>query len=121
MDYREITGLKYGLGLVNGASLVTQMERIHLQCRKPGFDPWVGKIPWGRKQQPIPVFLPRELHRQKSLAGYSPWGCKESGTTERLHFIFEKGLWPLTKHDLVVASVFCSVLDGFLWDGETDE
>ena len=54
-------------------------------------------------------------------AGYSPWGCKESGTTERLHFIFEKGLWPLTKHDLVVASVFCSVLDGFLWDGETDE
>ena len=84
MDYREITGLKYGLGLVNGASLVTQMERIHLQCRKPGFDPWVGKIPWGRKQQPIPVFLPRELHRQKSLAGYSPWGCKELDRIEQL-------------------------------------
>ena len=84
MDYRENTGLNYGHGLVNGASLVTQTERIHLQCRKPGFDPWVGKIPWRRKWQPTPVFLPGELHGQKSLAGYSPWGRKELDTTEQL-------------------------------------
>ena len=31
---------------------------------------------------PIPVFLPRESHGQRSLAGYSPWGCKESDMTE---------------------------------------
>ena len=31
-----------------------------------------------------PVFLPGEFHRQRSLVGYSPWGCKESETTERL-------------------------------------
>ena len=36
-----------------------------------GFHPWVGKIPWGRAQQPTPVFLPGESQGQKSLAGYS--------------------------------------------------
>ena len=46
--------------------------------------PWNGKIPWRRAQQPTPVFLPGESHRQRSLVGYSPWGCKELDTTERL-------------------------------------
>ena len=41
-------------------------------ARKPGFDPWVGKIPWRRKRQPTPVFLPGKSHGQKSLAGCSP-------------------------------------------------
>ena len=43
-----------------------------LQWRRPRFDPWVGKIPWRRKGQPTPVFLPGEFHRQRSLVGYSP-------------------------------------------------
>ena len=47
-----------------------------------------GKIPWRRKWQPTPVFLPGESHGQRSLAGYSPRGCKESNTTEQLHFHF---------------------------------
>ena len=54
--------------------------RICLQCkshRKHGFDPWVGKIPWSRKQQPTPILLPGKSHGQRSLAGYSPCGCKE--------------------------------------------
>ena len=42
--------------------------------------------PWRRKWQPTPVFLPGEFHGQRSLVGYSPWGRKESDTTERLHF-----------------------------------
>ena len=42
-----------------------------------GFNPWVGKIPWRRKWQPTPVFLPGKSHGQKSLVGYSPWGCRE--------------------------------------------
>ena len=43
------------------------------------------KIPWRRACQPTPVFLPGESpHGQKSLAGYSPWCCKESDTTEQL-------------------------------------
>ena len=45
--------------------------RNHLQCRRPGFDPWVGKIPWRRKQQLTPVFLPGESHGHKSLVGYT--------------------------------------------------
>ena len=54
-------------------------------CRKPGFDPWVGKIPWRRAWQPTPLFLPGESPwTERSLAGYSPWGHKESETTERL-------------------------------------
>ena len=44
----------------------------------------VGKIHWRRKWQPIPVFLPGKFHGQRSLAGYSPWGHKESDTPERL-------------------------------------
>ena len=53
-----------------------------------GFDPWIGKIPWRRAWQPTPVFLSGESFGQRSLVGYSPWGCKESNTTERLHFHF---------------------------------
>ena len=47
---------------------------------------WVdpGSIPWRREWQPAPVFLPGKLHGQRSLGGYSPWGHKESDTTERL-------------------------------------
>ena len=58
--------------------------RIHLLCRRPRFDAWVGKIPWRREWQPTPVILPGEFHGQRSLAGYSPWGHKELDTTERL-------------------------------------
>ena len=54
------------------------------QCRRRRFYPWAGKTPWRRKWQPTPVFLPGESHGQRSLAGYSPWGHKESDTTERL-------------------------------------
>ena len=48
------------------------------------FDLWVGKIPWKRKWQTTPVLLPRKSLRQRSLAGYSLWGRKESDVTERL-------------------------------------
>ena len=46
-------------------------------CKRREFDPWVGKIPWRRAWQPTLVFLPEESHGQRSLDGYSPWGCKE--------------------------------------------
>ena len=53
--------------------------RICLQCGRTSFDPWVGKIPWRRERLPTPVFWPGEFHGL-----YSPRGCKESDTTERL-------------------------------------
>ena len=55
--------------------------RGYKRCR---FEPWVSKVPWRRKWQPTPVFLPGESHGQRSLAGYSPRGHKESDMTERL-------------------------------------
>ena len=64
------------------------MRSICLQCGRPRFDPWVGKISWRRKRQPIPVLLPEESHGWRSLMGFSPWGRKKSDTTERLHFHF---------------------------------
>ena len=54
----------------------------------PGFDPWVGRIPWRRTWQPTLVFLAGKSHARRNLVGYSPWGRKELDTTERLHFHF---------------------------------
>ena len=51
-----------------------------------GSIPGSGKIPWRRKWQPTPVFLPGESHGRRSLVGYSPRGRKELDTTEQLHF-----------------------------------
>ena len=51
----------------SGKELAYQYRRY----RRHRFDPWVGKIPWRRVWQPTPVFLPREHHGQRSLAGYS--------------------------------------------------
>ena len=59
-------------------------QRICLQCRIPGFYLWVRKIPWKREWLPTPIFLPGESHEQRSLAGYSPWCCKESNMTDQL-------------------------------------
>ena len=61
-------------------------KSICLQCRRSGFNPWVWKIPWRRKWQPTPVFLPGKSHGRWSLMGYSPWGHKESDMTEWLPF-----------------------------------
>jgi len=64
-------------------------------CRRPGFDPWVGKIPWRREWQPTPVFLPGKSHGLRSLVGYSPWGYKELDTTEQLTKYISKLLYLL--------------------------
>ena len=53
---------------------------------RPGFNSWVRKIPWRRKWQSTPALLPGKSHGWRNLIGYSPWGRKESDTTERLHF-----------------------------------
>ena len=54
----------------------------HRRLKGFRFDPWVGTIPWRRKWQPTPVFLPGESHGQRSLVGFSPWGHKELDLTE---------------------------------------
>ena len=46
------------------------------QCRRHEFDPWFTKVPWRRKWQTTPVFLPGKSHGHRSLVGYSPWDHK---------------------------------------------
>ena len=55
------------------------------KCRTPRFDPWIRKIPWSRKCQPTPVFLPGKFHGQRSLVGYNAWSHKELNMTEHTH------------------------------------
>ena len=74
--------------------------------RRRGFNPWVRMIPWSRKQQPTPIFLPGKFHGERSLVGYSPWGHKESDMTERLsipHFLILG--WPKSSFGF-----FCKIL-----------
>ena len=49
---------------------------------EPGSIPWLGRSSGEGNGNPLQVFLPEEFHGQRSLAAYSPWGCKESDTTE---------------------------------------
>ena len=60
-----------------------------LQYRGCRFNPWVGKVPWRRKWQPTPVFLPGESHGLRSLVGYSPQGRRVGHTHTRTHTLFE--------------------------------
>ena len=79
---------------LNSSHLVSHHERVLIclfmlpswlsgkestcQCRRCMFDPWIRKIPWRRKWQPTPVFLPGKSYGQRSLAGCSPWSHKET-------------------------------------------
>ena len=80
--------------------------------RNGGFDPWVGKIPWRKVWQSTAVFLPGEAHRQRGLAGYSPWGHTELDATQvtaRMHAYFlsspQLGTAVQVKADLVAVCV----------------
>ena len=65
-----------------GGSVVKNLPASAGDAGDHRFDPWVRKIPWKRKCQPTPVFLPGKSHGQGSLAGYSLCGHRESDTTE---------------------------------------
>ena len=81
----------------------TYQGRRHKRCR---FGPWVRKIPWRRKWQSTPVFLPRESHGPRSLQGCSPQGRKESDKTEATsqpHLYLKKGK---EKEEVSVAIVY---------------
>ena len=87
--------LKYILGFLGGTGC---KERTYLPIQEM-FNPWVGKSPWRRAWQSIPVFLPGEFHGQRSFVGYSPWGCIQSDTTEQLthtHNLREQLFWGIT-------------------------
>ena len=61
------------LDMTESLALVIQMEKDLPEMQET----WVGNIPWRRERLPTPVFWPGDFHGL-----YSPWGCKESDTTE---------------------------------------
>ena len=65
----------------HGSSEAKKKKKNTYQCRRRGFDHWIGNIPWKRKWQFTPVFLPGKSHGQRSVVGYSPWGHRESDMT----------------------------------------
>ena len=73
---------KLSIGLKGLPKCLNGKESI-CQCRRCRFDPWVKKIPWRRKWQPTPLFLPGISHGQRSLVSYSPWSGKETDTTKQ--------------------------------------
>ena len=62
----------------------TDSEESACNAEDPGSIPGLGRYPGEGNDKPTPVSLPGESHGQRSLAGYTPWGHKESDTTERL-------------------------------------
>ena len=71
-----------------GTSRQHSSKELACQCwrrKRHECDLWVRKIPWSRKWDPAPVFLPGKFHGQKNLVGFSPWGCRELDTTEHTH------------------------------------
>ena len=89
---------------------------IRLQCRRCRFHPWVWKILWWRKWQPASVVLPLKFHGQRSLVGCSPYGHKESDTTEQLtiHTQHNHGRKVLYSKYLSIASIYLSINHPFL-------
>ena len=72
----------------NGLPMWHSGKEFACRCRRymrRRFNPWVMKIPWSRKWQPIPVFLPGKFHGQRSLSSYSPWGHKELDMAEHTY------------------------------------
>ena len=63
----------------------TQVSRV--AGRRPGFHPWVGKLPWRWAWQPTPVFLPGEFHWQRSLAGTVHGVTKSRTQLSEFHFL----------------------------------
>ena len=67
---------------------VAQMVKNLPAVQETSVQSLVRKIPWRREWQPTPVFLPGEFHGQRSLVGYSPWGCKALDMPEqRVHIL----------------------------------
>ena len=96
MDWRKLKK--------EGLPSSSDIKRICVQCRRPGFNLWVRKIPWRREGQSTLVFLPGELHGQRSLAGCNLWGHKELDITE----------WLLLLESISMPFVFSFIFLSFL-------
>ena len=84
------------------------------QCRRHQFKPWVGKIPWRKKWQPSPVFLPGKSHGQRSLADYRPRSHKRVGQDLIIN-IHKRQLYTWASPDGQYQSQIDSILCSWRW------
>ena len=87
------------------------------RCRRCRFDPWIRKVPWRRKWQPAPVFLPGKSHAWRSLECYSPWGSKESDTASWLSMHIHRDIYIYVyTNDVTLCTLnflsSCQILEG---------
>ena len=95
---------------------MAQTVRIRLQCRRPGFDPWIGMIPgsgWSPREEngyPFQYFCLENPHGQRSLEGYGSWGrrVRQDWATNTLKDLYLKCLLPIIFQNftLIVALKF---------------
>ena len=90
------------------AFLVAQTVKNSPAMWEPGFELWVGNIPWRRTWQPTPVLLPEKSHGQRSLASYSPWGCKRVGhdLATKLRTTVTRTRLPPTRYAIIVMYMY---------------
>ena len=101
--FREFSASKES----KGASLWCSGKESAYQSSRGGFYPWFRKIPWRRRWQPPPVFLPGESHGQRSLVGYSPRGDKESDMTEH------------SRHTYTQRNIILAIIKSIHWSWES--
>ena len=89
-------------GGASGKESTCQCKR----CKRHGLNPWIGKIPCSRKGQPTPVFLLGKSYGQRSLAGYSPWGCKDWDMTEHTLLSLSRVRIPSLNSDFPIDSLY---------------
>ena len=69
VENRSVLAMYLHLPPASSSDVMSQHTLIHLQCRRPGFPPWVEKVPWRKALQPISIFLPGESHGQREPGG----------------------------------------------------
>ena len=94
-------------GFLGGASS-TEPTYQSKSLKRHRFDPWIRKIPWRWAWQPTPVFLPGASYGQRSLVGYSPWGCKQSDMTKAT--LCSRLCWNSVMTDLIFSHLFTDLI-----------
>ena len=69
---------------LSGGSVVERTTLPMQEMQETRVQSLFGKIPWSKKRQITPILLPGKFHEQRSLVGFSPWGCTKLDMTERL-------------------------------------
>ena len=107
------------VGCASGKESTCQCRK----CKRHGFHPWVGKIPWRRAWQPTPIFLPGESHRQRSLEGYTPQGRRAGHSwsdlvcTWLVNFFFQSSFYGTSKPlNVITSSVLIRGVKSQAWE-----